>query len=799
MIKNIHLRNTLGMLILGATAGSSLPAFSATIIYPGTELKPVIVNGFTKNDCLFPEGSSSGNEVHVQDGGDAIKGSVFGNDPSLTGADAVNNTVVMEGGKIDGVGCFIYGGFSDTGNAIGNTVEISGGDYRQVNGGGSFSGDAIGNTVIVTDGNIFGIYGGTSSTGRAAGNAVTVSGGYIDQGISGGYADQGDAMGNSVTISGGVIKYGSVSGGVSNYYGNATGNSVTVSGGSIGGYVWGGDASYGEARGNSVVISGGSVRRDVYGGHTGTSTSDPQYSDAVGNSVTILGGYIGQGVYGGWSYGGNSTGNTVTISGGEITQVVVGGAGASATSNTVILKGSSIQFSEGIIYGGYSWDASGDAVTGNTLILDDFSGSVGSFRNFERVVLNFSSVPAPGVDAPILILQGDENTLKGASLSISIGNCGNLAPGQSFSLIRANDGVDLAANGLTLENSSISSVAMRYDLCFSIDANLVNATVVSSSLNPQTKSLSEGRIVPLALAGQAQDLVASLGVDHAVMAAMQRGFSSGAETFFAMAGGRSTYDTGSHVDLSGFSLLAGVSSSMPRARSVVVGAFLETGWGNYSSHNSFEDAPSVRGSGDASYSGGGMLVRWDMSGAGLRGVSLETSFRAGSAEENYSSGDLTDGLGRSAWYDLSSPYYGGHVGAAFSRNLTQTVTMSSYARFLWNRVGEERAIIGGDEVGFQALTSYRLQGGARFHYHATATVRPYAGLGYEWECSGTSRAATYGQEIAAPSLRGGTGTVEAGALIRLTERKPVFLDVGVKGYAGKREGVSGSVQLRMAF
>lgn len=793
MIRIFHLRNTLGILLLGAAAGGSLPGLSAVIIYPGAELKPVM----NRDDCLFPEGSSSGNEVHIQNGGEAIGGGVFGNDPSLAGADAVNNTIAISGGKTDGIS---YGGFSDTGNAAGNTVTVSGGDFRQITGGGSLSGDVAGNTVIVTNGSIFGIHGGMSGSGSVTGNAVIVSGGNINYSIYGGFANEGDVTNNSVTISGGDIKRGGVIGGSGSGYSNATGNSVTISGGSIGGYVQGGSSSYGNVAGNSVLISGGTIGGDVYGGSAGISASDPRCGDAAGNSVTILGGRIGENVYGGWSYRGYSTGNAVTISGGNMARNVVGGAGVGATNNTVTLKGSSIQFSEdAVVYGGYSWNTSGDVVTGNTLVLDDFSGSVGSFRNFERVVLNLSSLPAPGADAPILILHGDENTFKGASLSISIGNCGNLTEGQSFSLIRANDGVDLAANGLTLKNSSISGIAMRYDLCFSLDANLVNATVVSSSLNPQTKSLSEGRIVPLALAGQAQDLVASLGIDHAVMAAMHQGFSSGPETFFAMAGGRSSYDTGSHVDLSGFSLLAGVSSAMPRARSLVLGAFMETGWGKYSSHNSFEDAPSVRGSGDASYSGGGMLVRWDMSGAGLRGVSLEASFRAGSTEENYSSGDLTDGLGRGARYNLSSPYYGGHAGAAFTRNLTQTVTMNSYARFLWNRVGEERAVIGGDEVGFQALTSHRFQGGARFFYHAASTVRPYAGLGYEWECNGTSRATAYGQEIAAPSLRGGTGTVEAGAVIRLAERKPVFLDVGVKGYAGKRKGVSGSLQLRTFF
>lgn len=630
---------------------------------------------------------------------------------------------------------------------------------------------ASGNEVFVNDGgdSIHFVFGNDISVREnVMNNSVTISGGKITVGgVYGGYSENVSVMGNSVTITGGAITQSGVSGGYS-ATSVAAGNSVTISGGVIAGHAMGGSTNFGFAVNNSITVSGGVIEGYVIGGRSSSGS-------ITGNSVTISGGKIENHVLGGFSSSGDVTGNSVT------------------------LKGSSIQFSEhSVIYGGHSNDRS-RVVTGNTLILDNFSGNVGNFCNFERVVLSISSLPKPGDDAPVIILHGNETTLKDASLSISVGNWGNVAPGQSFSLIRANDGVDFNANGLTLENSSISGVAMRYELLFSIEGNLVNATIVSSSLNPQTRSLSEGRIVPLALTGQAADLVASLGVNNAALAAMSTSYITRPETFFAMTGGHSSYDTGSHVDLSGFSALAGVSTSMPETTSLVLGAFLETGWGKYSTHHSFEDAPSVRGSGDSSYHGGGLLARWDVSNAGLRGVVLDASFRAGSVEEDFSSGDLTDGLGNDARYDLSSPYYGAHAGVTFSRNLTRTVSMTSYARFLWSRVEKERAMIGGDEVTFHALDSNRLQGGARFHYEATPTVRPYAGVGYEWECSGTSRAVTYGNEIAAPSLRGGTGTLEAGVVFRVAQEKPVFLDLGVKGYAGKREGVSGNVQLRMAF
>ena len=246
-------------------------------------------------------------------------------------------------------------------------------------------------------------------------------------------------------------------------------------------------------------------------------------------------------------------------------------------------------------------------------------------------------------------------------------------------------------------------------------------------------------------------------------------------------------------------MLAGISTSLRPTRSLVLGGFCETGWGNYTSHNSFEDAPFVRGSGDTSYYGGGVLARYDLTCSGLKGLAVEASFRAGRLDTDYHSGDLTDGADNASSYDLSSPYYGGYAGVAYTRSLSRTVSMSSYGRFLWTRQEGDHAVISGDNIRFRAMDSHRLQGGARFHYTASRAIQPYAGAAYEWECSGASRAAAYGQDIAAPTLRGGTGMAELGAVFQPVRGKSMFIDLGVKGYVGKREGVAGNIQFRASF
>jgi hypothetical protein len=50
-----------------------------------------------------------------------------------------------------------------------------------------------------------------------------------------------------------------------------------------------------------------------------------------------------------------------------------------------------------------------------------------------------------------------------------------------------------------------------------------------------------------------------------------------------------------------------------------------------------------------------------------------------------------------------------------------------------------------------------------------------------------------------PSLQGDTGMGELGCILRPSKNLPLFVDLGVQGYVGKREGVTGSLQVRFEF
>jgi outer membrane autotransporter protein len=71
------------------------------------------------------------------------------------------------------------------------------------------------------------------------------------------------------------------------------------------------------------------------------------------------------------------------------------------------------------------------------------------------------------------------------------------------------------------------------------------------------------------------------------------------------------------------------------------------------------------------------------------------------------------------------------------------------------------------------------------------------GLAYEHELDGKAKATIDGIAIDVPELKGGSGIGEVGLTISAAER--LTLDLGVRGYAGQRQGVTGILNLTYNF
>jgi len=227
-----------------------------------------------------------------------------------------------------------------------------------------------------------------------------------------------------------------------------------------------------------------------------------------------------------------------------------------------------------------------------------------------------------------------------------------------------------------------------------LDAILQQASPTGPAYE-RLKAYAESRAGNLAFVNQGLDFILNKGFGSAMTTTSGPGFKFG--SFGGLGGGWSRYHTGSHVDVSGLSLLAGIALGNDAGPGrVTLGALFEAGWGNYNSYNSFSQSSSVNGKGNMDYYGGGILGRYDV----------------------------------------------------------------------------------------YAINDY---------------VAPYIGAYWEHEFDGKARATVNGVSLGTPSLQGDTGMGELGLSLKPAKDLPLSFDLGVQGYAGKRDGVTGSLQIRFEF
>ena len=425
-----------------------------------------------------------------------------------------------------------------------------------------------------------------------------------------------------------------------------------------------------------------------------------------------------------------------------------------------------------------------------------------------NATLNFISPVHP--TQPLLRVTGDTD-VSGSAYNVGLSGGTSLAAGSTLTLLEVGAGKMLTANNLRKGGGIVqigSTVAHDITTDVALDPTTGRLNAVTAQVSPgratdQSKALSEGFLGGLALNLQGADLVAGRGMDSAVRAssgtddAERHGFAG----FGALAGGSLRYNTGSHLDMNSLSLLTGLAWGIDLAPGrLTLGAFFEYGNGSYDTHNSFTNAASVDGDGNAYYLGGGILARMDFVNIGPGRFYAEASGRAGKTHNEYDSSDLRDATGRKADYDSSSPYYGLHFGTGYVWNINDAATLDLYGKYFWTRQqGDSVGLSTGEHLSFDDINSSRLRFGGRFAYILNEHVAPYIGAAWEHEFDGKARARTNGFDIDAPNLRGNTGIGELGLSLTPSADLPLTVDLGVQGYTGKHEGVTGSLMVKWEF
>lgn len=746
-------------------------------------------------------GSADGNTVAV-DG--TVTGMVTGGHANGSGSNAGtanSNTITVSGSAAAAIG-----GYSVAGNAQANKIEITetGTASSSVYGGyaigtGSNSGDASQNEVTVRGNAGDVVIGGYSTKGSADENKVIVTGNHTISGsVYGGRttAAAGSADNNAVELStgrtvGGVV-YGGYAKGDGSTSGSASGNKVIVSGTvnstatQYTGTVFGGYALTGTADSNEVTISGGTIASQVMGGYSSTGTFGS--GSASSNTVKIINGStVSSDIYGGYTGMGNANSNSILIESGTIGGDIYGGhtGYGTANNNSITIRGA-VDLSGRTIYGGDS--SSGNAKTGNTLRFENTGGNIKAIKNIDVL-----GVSALADNSKVLtITNGAADDLANTTVKLVASDSG-LRVGQQITLVQANSGVITSTTILdqaTLKKNTNAFIRYDFEEVAGLSDKIAVVVTGKEADTANARALAESRIAGVALLNQSSDLL----IDQGFGAVKFNGEGVVKDTYgFASTGGSSIrYNTGSFVKANGFSLIAGLAQKTTVDNGVWhLGAFFENGHSNYSTHNDGVDG-AVRGDGDATYNGGGILARFD-SASGMYG---EASMRAGSIKNKFGGFAYNGGTGS---YEDRSTYYGAYLGLGQQRQLSKNTSLDIYGKYFYtHQQGSDFEVLG-EQVTTAAVKSSRMQIGGRLTKQVTADVSYYGGVAWEYEFDGAADMAVAGADLAAPSLKGSSGIVEMGIRLKPSKTDKITLDLGAQGHFGKRRGFSGGLQINYSF
>ena len=270
-------------------------------------------------------------------------------------------------------------------------------------------------------------------------------------------------------------------------------------------------------------------------------------------------------------------------------------------------------------------------------------------------------------------------------------------------------------------------------------------------------------------------------------------------TFANVSGHKARLETGSHVDVSGGAAMVGVvhQSQLSKGGALATGVFFEYGNGTFKTFNDFASG-AVRGKGDSSYYGAGVMARADLAGSSNGAPFVEGSLRAGSIRNNWHTDDLTDAAtGQRAQYDIRTPYMGAHAGAGYRWQTGAASSVEAYGQYLYTHLDGKDAIVALDPYHFGSMKSSRTRLGAKGTWAVSQQTQAYAGAAWEHEFDGTARATAYSLEVPTPTIKGDTAVIDAGMTFQ--SRQNLTTNVGVTGYAGKRKGVAANVEVQYRF
>ena len=765
---------------------------------------------------------------------------------AFSGGSANNNTLTLSG-EITDTTSIAKGGYSrgkydanDNDVILTATAKIA----ADITGGDSGGAAARRNTVIVHSGAEFSgdeIYGGHAnkdvngqrSEADASSNEVTFSGTATGQSLTiyGGYTGLGTADGNTLTVSETAII--ETTGTANNTYaaghsydGNVTNNKLYFSTVDEKAKLVGGEGEdkerYTEATGNIVQLSAKAKAKEAYGSIGVNASSD--------NSVTLLDQAAVTTAYGGHGSD-KATGNSVVLSNeAEVGTAYGGYSTGTAAENTVVLQDNA---KADTVYGGFSYSGGkapyeNTGASDNTVELHDnavvtgtvyaswnrtgkvrntgtikASGTVsaGNLSGFDKLELTFSEANNTDSGKALLTLTGSD-TLALDDATVTVTAAEGTAESGSYKLVQLgyakislNENTSFLTEGtfFTKEwdfNAAVDEglTEITEDLLI-VEGNLMAGDILiagTESANDNSKTLAESLLGSVAFVNQGAEFIADEGMRAIVASA-----KAGAVTAFgAIHGGTSEYETGSHVDVDGVTLATGVATKID---GFTLAGFIEAGWASSESHVSGTSAD-----GDHDYYGVGAAVRYEFQSP----FYVDGALRLGMASTEFD-GRYADA---SARYDADSFYGTMHVGAGYVFPVSDSLDLDVYGRYVLTYLDGDDVNLhtaDGESYSMDSTTTHAFRIGARLTGAVRDNLTWRAGLAYEHVADGDAESHVEAQGVRAaldvPSLEGDTGILELGLTMKPDAASPWAVDLGLKGYAGDREGVAGSASVTYRF
>lgn len=541
---------------------------------------------------------------------------------------------------------------------------------------------------------------------------------------------------------------------------------------------------------NNVVLDGVKIQGwQAVGISAGSSSAGAIPIALSGNKIEIVNSDIHATNYvrieGGYANSSSSpsqkvSGNIVSIRDSTITAdswlVVTGGATYVYGDKNTEITGNQVQLHnahiDGWVFGG-SYNVTSQVNKGNSIKVSGVNSAT-SIHGFDTLYVELSDV---NTESPVLTLSGSLD-LTDRNLNISGAEGFTVKGGDTYSLISAP-----SITGVNEENLTVENTLVAYDAKLSVDTGELSLTTTAPRPTDNSKTLSESLLGTVAFLNQGAEFIADEGLAAIVNSAKLGEIS----TFGAFHGGSSNYKTGSRVDVDGYTLATGASLKV-RPNWIVAG-FVEAGWADSDSH-----VEGAKGEGDHDYYGLGLATRYMVNDAWY----IDGSLRVGQASTEFTGLYARD----SAKYDSDAFYVTAHAGTGYLFNLTDSVNLDVYGRYLVTYLDGDDVRLHNkynDKFDMDSTVTHAVRVGGRL----TGSFCPYAGwkvgLAYEHVFDGDAESAVNSLNLEVPSLEGDTGVMEVGVTMKPSLNSRWSMDLGAKGYAGDREGVTGSVMVRYAF